>query len=1080
MARADGVESLEGVVSCLNWNIIRGLVKVVLGYDDVDTLLRKVVKNKDAVVHENDYLLLSKILSNADVLHQSLQTTTRNLINSLPDCTLHTPSLQPAFPIYNPTGAADPRFRYRSLTKEERLHPIYTIPATPSSPSSDSEFDEFESADHPVTETVPLPGTVSVVPTISQFRRALNIFTMGTIPSESLKKHKAIVTGGAITACLRPWPPHVQGPYVIEQVIRKILYTLGNLPPEIIEVIESFTGAIKTRVLRTDRAIFKWLHQPPSGFASSDIDIFCLASRSPDEAVRNIPALHREIVQARKKVDLERFVGEHGKGDSWIGDMAWMNGRGEGVVEEALDDFHVGWWRETHLGVKDMKDTEQLVEELKGKFDDGEGWSDVLKWAVRGRVGILPTIRTANSVSVMGLWPLRETQLMLPVLRCGEEVVEGFDLDCVAVWWDGENVFATERAVRAFNTRTNFVDHFSVSDPNRRMRMAKYAERGFTPVYFESCSCPSISTLDPPPPCRHDVLPPPSTRSILGSFGSKTQRGEECAVVDDNDNPVLRYIQTPSDPSQPPGHDYTPTDIAYGPTVTIDDMRAKLKVITEGDRCSDRYPTCLAMPFSSKMFTESRKFEEFIARNVREWVENYCTEDKMWHSCEGSDRRIWRMWAGVGWKWERDAARNGRRRVLDKVFGECHGCGSVLRENGDPWVGEEKGLLDKKSGQGRMGVVRSASNNNKVEKAKDGDFDVEYLVLSTDPEARSSVTFNTPDWVFYDAPPVVKPSFCALCTAVNNAKRLELTSTIEDQVFRGIRCIVTGTEHNIAFRVAVTLARSGADVLMTSQVPYLTARRVVMMPTGAWQEHVRVFKMGGDPVKAVGKLTPWVATEKGWKMIDLAIVSALQWVGGDQRERCKKAERRLRKEACEEGIQAFLCGMDEQEGDEGADIDSGSPAAVMQEMYTTPTSLVTRLCAHLATAQGSDTKPPPTVVTILPTRDAEQYQPLLGEGVNDRPYTEAARQALATFLSGFSPPNGVILRTVDSGWFRLRPVVGVDGFVNAEDAETPELFKLLEADGDTVVAPLDECDAVGRVLDCAVQVARGGRRDGVQ
>jgi hypothetical protein len=61
------------------------------------------------------------------------------------------------------------------------------------------------------------------------------------------------------------------------------------------------------------------------------------------------------------------------------------------------------------------------------------------------------------------------------------QVLLGFDLDCVAVGFDGENVWALPRARRAFNYRYN------ITDPTRQTfrttsyeyRLYKYSKRGF-------------------------------------------------------------------------------------------------------------------------------------------------------------------------------------------------------------------------------------------------------------------------------------------------------------------------------------------------------------------------------------------------------------------------------------------------------------------------------------------------------------------------------------------------------------------------------------------------------------------------
>ncbi|KAJ1552025.1 hypothetical protein HK096_001582, partial [Nowakowskiella sp. JEL0078] len=130
----------------------------------------------------------------------------------------------------------------------------------------------------------------------------------------------------------------------------------------------------------------------------------------------------------------------------------------------------------------------QIKEELSiDSSEDTRGWSDLKRRELSLTLKFAPTVRTNNSITICGMHPIRHTQLMLPVVHSPEEFQLSFDLDCVAVYWDGKNVFASERALRAFNTRTNFVTIADTKDRARVSRMCKYAFRGFQSLLFEVC-----------------------------------------------------------------------------------------------------------------------------------------------------------------------------------------------------------------------------------------------------------------------------------------------------------------------------------------------------------------------------------------------------------------------------------------------------------------------------------------------------------------------------------------------------------------------------------------------------------------
>ncbi|KAJ3023594.1 UNVERIFIED_CONTAM: hypothetical protein HDU68_008552 [Siphonaria sp. JEL0065] len=119
-------------------------------------------------------------------------------------------------------------------------------------------------------------------------------------------------------------------------------------------------------------------------------------------------------------------------------------------------------------------------------FDTRE-WSRYREQEVKKLLTDLPIVRTVNSITVVGMYPVRHVQLMVNVIRSPEELMLSCDLDCTAVFYDGQNVFATHRSLRAFNTRRNFIEAPHFQDNTRLNRIVKYAHRGFGTTMFEMC-----------------------------------------------------------------------------------------------------------------------------------------------------------------------------------------------------------------------------------------------------------------------------------------------------------------------------------------------------------------------------------------------------------------------------------------------------------------------------------------------------------------------------------------------------------------------------------------------------------------
>lgn len=67
-------------------------------------------------------------------------------------------------------------------------------------------------------------------------------------------------------------------------------------------------------------------------------------------------------------------------------------------------------------------------------------------------------VRTANTITICSELPYRHIQIVLSCCNSIEQHLVAADLDCTCSAYDGNNVYALPRTVRAFNYRCNFVE----------------------------------------------------------------------------------------------------------------------------------------------------------------------------------------------------------------------------------------------------------------------------------------------------------------------------------------------------------------------------------------------------------------------------------------------------------------------------------------------------------------------------------------------------------------------------------------------------------------------------------------------
>jgi hypothetical protein len=102
--------------------------------------------------------------------------------------------------------------------------------------------------------------------------------------------------------------------------------------------------------------------------------------------------------------------------------------------------------------------------------------------------------QTGHTITFFGRYPLRHVQLVAYVANDIEELLAFVDLDCTAMVYDGSNVWAAPRALRAHATGYNVVppNWLQFLDPcgcsHVPSRVLKYASRGFGSLVFQRCS----------------------------------------------------------------------------------------------------------------------------------------------------------------------------------------------------------------------------------------------------------------------------------------------------------------------------------------------------------------------------------------------------------------------------------------------------------------------------------------------------------------------------------------------------------------------------------------------------------------
>ena len=92
-------------------------------------------------------------------------------------------------------------------------------------------------------------------------------------------------------------------------------------------------------------------------------------------------------------------------------------------------------------------------------------------------------VRTPNTVTLVSGDPRRHIQVITRLYRSPKELLNGFDIDCCCVGYNGKQVLTTARAASAIRNRVNTVN-LQIRGPCYEERLIKYASRGYEDYTF--------------------------------------------------------------------------------------------------------------------------------------------------------------------------------------------------------------------------------------------------------------------------------------------------------------------------------------------------------------------------------------------------------------------------------------------------------------------------------------------------------------------------------------------------------------------------------------------------------------------
>ncbi|KAJ3409266.1 hypothetical protein HDU80_002133 [Chytriomyces hyalinus] len=833
-ALASSAVFMSAVVGHVPFRTLAQLIKLVFKLEDTvdDGAVIELVIAKNAAhtpLRSFHFHHLGSHLLNSDSLHQCLLRTSRSEMRNFHSPYSDVVNELPSFSVFDEvTGEAKSVFKRRHLDLNESMHPF--LPSVEYERDSASKKDDLTSdsdADKSFGATTNVPiGHVSVVSTKAMFDRALNVFTLGLLKNVPLARDKAIVAGGAICACLHPWPAHILKKYRLEARMETFLYgsVLAAFPKEIAVMIERYAGFIAKWADAVDVELFHHLCGQASPYSGSDIDVFFVCPQGATNvtaAVNHLPAMHQAILKNRAAAPVRKYIDLNQP--HWIRHIDGMDPEYDWFIDADNEVEKVNAEKQG----REFKPFSERYQNLPAsdKKPDKRGWTLVHERAVEARLRLLWTVRTTNSITIAGYHPVRHTQLMLPVVRAAEQVVYPFDLDCVSVFYDGNNVYATPRALRSFNTRTNFVDTRCIQDRARCIRILKYATRGFSSLVFEICRHFPRCDVDVSKSLREALVRGFPERVNERKGGNGEDSDEDSDDDYDDDWFPLRFHPDAGNADVEPnayliGMDYTPAPLLYGPSVEPSDLLQQIQTFESPEnftKLRNRSPLVHILRHATTSNTLS--FQSEIQKSRDDLIP-------------------------MQFKFLKDAV-IGRRVKFGTAFHLCYMCKTdVAFED----AGEEEVCVDSDSME---------EDGSEASVAEENDGSEASVAEKSDGNEKTN--------------PPRKIALCADCHALNARKQAETAD------MTGMHALVTGGRIKIGKAVALRLLRNGATVHVTTRFPLLLIHAFrTEEDSEVWWSRLNVYSLDLKNLAAVAAFCEYLMGRL--ERIDVFVQNAAQTV----------------------------------------------------------------------------------------------------------------------------------------------------------------------------------------------------------
>ncbi|KAJ3036707.1 hypothetical protein HK097_003767, partial [Rhizophlyctis rosea] len=371
------------------------------------------------------------------------------------------------------------------------------------------------------------------------------------------------------------------------------------------------------------------------------------------------------------------------------------------------------------------------------------------------------------------------------------------------------------------------VDMTSCRDRARVQRMKKYTARGFSTIFFETC--------------RHhprcDVAASQEVRDVLHRmFTEKPTTHPSDSDSDDSDEDDENSEQANLK------HDYTPTSLPYGPTVSIDEVNQHISNLSgDWDIWHDRPKEPAATRLTLSQITGDKdKFVKTILEPQ-----------------PGA-----RMLIPMQFKWIKDHWL--RRRIrFGGEFERCYMCGvDVEAEDKRGGCGDGDGVVD--------GMVEEKGKEETEDTPMDEDANEDDAVSDAESEKVREEKRRLKKEELEKKRQI--PT-CTPCKTLNAQKRTQTHN------LTGLTSVVTGGRTKIGYATAIKLLRLGSTVVVTTRFPLVASQKYLSEPDSSeWKERLKVVGLDLRDLGSVMGFVGWVRDSGEVGRVDVVVNNAAQSV----------------------------------------------------------------------------------------------------------------------------------------------------------------------------------------------------------